>query len=192
MVLRDDHNNDVPMGEVGTVCVRSRAQMRGYWKDPERTAEAIDANGWLITGDLGRLDPRGVLSLVGRRTEMYIRGGYNVYPAEIENLLGDHPAVSRIAVVGVPTSVVGEMGVAYVVPRGTRPTLPPGSVESPGSGGLLDELRTVCKRELADYKAPERLVVVEDLPLTSMLKVDKRALAQRWLATDSLRVPTAR
>ena len=188
--LRDEDNVPVPVGQVGTVCIRSRAQMRGYWRDPERTREAIDAEGWLVTGDLGRLDERGVLSLVGRRTEMYIRGGYNVYPAEIENLLGDHRLVSRIAIVGVPTSVIGEMGVAYVVPSstsgtsGTSGTLPNGTVQSPGSGALLDELRAVCREELADYKAPDRLVVVDELPLTSMLKIDKRALAARWIEVD--------
>ena len=184
LVLRDDDGRAVATGEVGTVCVRSRAQMLGYWNDPARTAEAIDADGWLITGDLGRFDERGVLSLVGRRTEMYIRSGYNVYPAEIENLLGEHPSLSRIAIVGVPTSVVGEMGVAYVVPAGAYAGLPVGSVQSPGSGSLLDELRIVCRDELADYKAPECLVVLPDLPLTSMLKVDKRALAARWAETD--------
>lgn len=187
--LRDDDGNVVATGEVGTVCVRSRAQMLGYWKDPERTDEAIDANGWLLTGDLGRFDERGVLTLVGRRTEMYIRSGYNVYPAEIENLLSDHPALSRIAIVGVPTSVVGEMGVAYVVPSGDHRSLPVGSVQAPGSGALLDEIRAVCRGELADYKAPERLVVVEDLPVTSMMKIDKRALLARWTQTDSLNAP---
>ena len=106
----------------------------------------------------------------------------------IENLLGDHPGLARIAVVGVATPVVGEMGVAYVVaPVGD--STPVGTVQIPGSGGLLDELRTLCRRELADYKAPERLVVVEDLPLTSMLKVDKRALAQRWAQLDALHQP---
>ena len=182
--LRDDEGRVVPDGDVGTVCIRSRAQMRGYWRDPERTAEAIGPDGWLVTGDLGRIDDRGVLSLVGRRTEMYIRSGYNVYPAEVENLLGDHPSLTRIALVGVPTSVVGEMGVAYVVPSGDAERLTVGTVQAPGSGSLLDDLRAVCRRELADYKAPERLVVVDELPLTSMLKIDKRALARRWQETD--------
>jgi acyl-CoA synthetase (AMP-forming)/AMP-acid ligase II len=184
--LRDDEGRPVAVGEVGTVCVRSRAQMRGYWKDPDRTTEAIDPDGWLITGDLGRFDERGVLSLVGRRTEMYIRSGYNVYPAEIENLLGDHPLVARIAIVGVPTSVVGEMGVAYVVPAGDAVGFEVGSVQTPGTpgAGLLDSLRSVCRAELADYKAPERLVLVSELPLTSMLKVDKRALAAHWAEID--------
>ena len=138
-------------------------------------------HGALVTGDLGRFNSRGVLTLAGRRTEMYIRGGYNVYPAEIENLLGDHPGIARIAVVGVPAPVLGEIGVAYVVPAGAHAALVAGTVEGPGGGGLLDELRTVCRAALADYKAPDRLVVVAELPLTSMLKVDKRALAASWV-----------
>ena len=103
-------------GEVGTVCLRSRAVMRGYWLEPELTAAAIDPDGWLLTGDLGFLDERGDLHLAGRSTEMYIRGGYNIYPAEIENCMGGHAQVDRVAVVGTPAPVLGEIGVAFVVP----------------------------------------------------------------------------
>jgi acyl-CoA synthetase (AMP-forming)/AMP-acid ligase II len=98
---------------------------------------------------------------------MYIRGGYNVYPAEVEAALAEHPAVDRVAVVGVPDPVLGEVGVAYVVP--TAGTGPP----------ALDVLRAWCRDRLADYKAPDRMEVVDELPLTSMLKIDKRALVAR-------------
>jgi acyl-CoA synthetase (AMP-forming)/AMP-acid ligase II len=155
----------VPNGEVGTVCLRSRAMMRGYWEEPELTAAAIDPDGWLLTGDLGFLDQRGNLHLAGRSTEMYIRGGYNIYPVEIENCLGGHDQVDKVALVGTPAPTLGEIGVAFVVP--SDPSDPPG----------LESLRAFCKANLADYKAPDCLVVVDELPLTAMSKVDKRALA---------------
>jgi acyl-CoA synthetase (AMP-forming)/AMP-acid ligase II len=152
-------------GEVGEVCCKSPAMMREYWHDPERTAEVIDADGWLHTGDLGVVEADGNLRIVGRLKEMYIRGGYNVYPAEVEAALAEHPSVARVAVVGVPDPVLGEVGVAFVVAVGdaAEPT--------------LDGLRAWCRDRLADYKAPDRLELVDDLPLTSMLKVDKGALA---------------
>lgn len=156
-----------PDGEVGEVCCRSPAMMRGYWRDPARTADVIDADGWLHTGDLGVVGADGNLRIVGRLKEMYIRGGYNVYPAEVEAALAEHPSVARAAVVGVPDPVLGEVGVAFVVPV------------ADGAPPTLDGLRAWCRDRLADYKAPERLELVDDLPLTSMLKVDKRALAAR-------------
>ncbi len=139
--------------------------MRGYWHDPDRTAEVLGAEGWLTTGDLGFLDDRGYLTLVGRRSEMYIRGGYNVYPAEVERVLSEHPTVAQVAVLGVPDPVLGEIGYAFVV-------------AAAGQTPLLTDLRTYCRAALADYKAPDRLVVVDALPLTSVGKVDKRALAE--------------
>lgn len=150
---------------VGTVCLRSRAMMRGYWRDPDRTAEVIDAEGWLHTGDLGWLGDDGNLRLAGRSTEMYIRGGYNVYPIEVENCLGAHPGVAAAAVVGAPVADrLGEIGVLFAVPV-------------PGCHLDLGELRAFVKERLADYKAPDVLVTVESLPLTSIGKVDKKALA---------------
>jgi acyl-CoA synthetase (AMP-forming)/AMP-acid ligase II len=126
----------------------------------------LDDNSWLTTGDLGRFDDAGNLVLVGRKSEMYIRGGYNVYPAEVEAVLGEHPGVDKVAVVGVPDPVLGQIGAAYVVPaRGS-------GTDEPG----LDDLRAWCRRRLADYKAPDRLERLTELPLTSMLKVDKQAL----------------
>src|SRR5690242_8395455 len=94
----DDDGNPRPAGEVGRVRCRSGAVMRGYWHDPERTAEVLDADGWLTTGDLGFLDARDYLTLVGRRSEMYIRGGYNVYPAEVERVVSAHADVAQVAV----------------------------------------------------------------------------------------------
>jgi acyl-CoA synthetase (AMP-forming)/AMP-acid ligase II len=162
----DDDGRPVAAGQVGAVRCRSGAVMRGYWHDPVRTDEVLAADGWLSTGDLGCFDAAGNLRLAGRRTEMYVRGGYNVYPAEVEAVLGGHPGVQKVAVVGVPDSVLGEVGLAAVVLDPADPAGPP----------TLDGLRAWCWRTLADYKAPDRLVVVEELPLTSMLKVDKAAL----------------
>ena len=156
---------------VGEVHLRSGAMMRGYWQDPERTAEVIGDDGWLRTGDLGRLDDGGNLVLAGRRTEMYLRGGYNVYPVEVEAVLAEHPAVDRVAVVGVPDPVLGQLGAAFVV-AAAGATVPD-----------ADELRRWCKERLADYKAPDQVHVVDDLPLTSMSKIDKRALLERLATT---------
>jgi acyl-CoA synthetase (AMP-forming)/AMP-acid ligase II len=159
----DDERKSCATGVVGRVRCRSGAVMRGYWRDPARTADVIDAEGWLTTGDMGSLDERGYLTLVGRRSEMYIRGGYNVYPVEVEQVLSEHPDVAYVAVVGVPDHVLGEIGVAFVVAAaGAKPD--------------LDRLRAHCRAVLADYKAPDRLELLDALPLTAMGKVDKRAL----------------
>ncbi len=149
---------------VGRIAVRSAGVMQGYWRDPERTAEALSGDGWLLSSDLGRFDADGNLMLAGRTGEMYIRGGYNVYPIEVERLLSELPAVAAAAVIGVPAPTIGEIGVAFVVPA---------DADSPPS---LEVLRRHVRGELADYKAPDRLVLLEALPLTAMMKVDKAAL----------------
>jgi acyl-CoA synthetase (AMP-forming)/AMP-acid ligase II len=165
--LLDPDGTEVEPGEVGEIVVRSPMVMLGYWRDPTLTATVLDGEGWLHTGDLARADTRGDLRIVGRLKEMYIRGGYNVYPAEVEHVLTDHPGVDRVAVIGRPAPTIGEEGVAFVVPA--DPADPPD----------LEGLRSWCRDRIADYKAPDRLVLVESLPVTSMLKVDKRALAAR-------------
>jgi acyl-CoA synthetase (AMP-forming)/AMP-acid ligase II len=163
----DEDGNDQGPGEVGTVWLRSRAVMRGYWRDPEQTAKVITPDGWLVTGDLGWVGDDGNLRLVGRHAEMYIRGGYNVYPGEVENTLGTHPGVASCAVLGGGVPVLGEIGVAFVVPAS--------GCDAPS----LDELRVFVTEQLADYKAPDIVVPMESLPLTSMGKVDKQALKPR-------------
>jgi acyl-CoA synthetase (AMP-forming)/AMP-acid ligase II len=164
--LRDNEGRWVPNGEVGRVHIRSKCSMRGYWKDEERTAEALTPDGWLRSGDLGRLDAQGNLVLAGRTSDVYIRGGYNVYPLEVEQVLDEHPAVAQASVVGVPAPVIGEIGVAFIVPA--HPASPP----------TCQELQDWCRERLADYKAPDEIIVVESLPLTAMLKVDKAALVR--------------
>jgi acyl-CoA synthetase (AMP-forming)/AMP-acid ligase II len=170
--LVDDNGRAVTRGEVGRVRVRGACVMRGYWRNDEQTAAVLDNEGWLTSSDLGRLDGEGNLVLVGRTSDMYIRGGYNVYPLEVENVLAEHSGVDRAAVVGTAAPVIGEIGVAFVVPL---------DVAEPPS---LAELRSFVRERLADYKAPDRLVVVDTLPLTAMMKIDKVALATLAAATD--------
>jgi acyl-CoA synthetase (AMP-forming)/AMP-acid ligase II len=132
--------------------------------DPVASGAVLAPDGWLTTGDFGRLTPEGNLQLSGRAHERYIRGGYNVYPAEVEEALSSHPAIARAAVVGVADDVLGEVGVAVVV-------------AAPGAQPDLASLRAHCAGELSDYKAPDALVVVDELPLTPMMKVDPVRLA---------------
>jgi acyl-CoA synthetase (AMP-forming)/AMP-acid ligase II len=165
--IMDEAGDPAPRGAVGRIRIRGPVVMRGYWRDEEQTGKAFDDDGWLLSGDLGFLTPRGDLTLVGRTGDMYIRGGYNVYPLEVENVLLEHPAVAKVAVVGLPAPVIGEIGVAHVV--SADPAAPPG----------LEELRHWVRERLADYKAPDRLELLDDLPLTPMLKVDRAALVAR-------------
>jgi acyl-CoA synthetase (AMP-forming)/AMP-acid ligase II len=160
-------------GEVGEIICRSPAMMRGYWRDPELTDAVIDRDGWLHTGDLATIDADGIVRIVGRLKEMYIRGGYNVYPTEVEAVLADHPAIAQVAVVGLPDPVLGEIGGAFAV--AADPAHPP----------ALEELREWCRARIADYKAPDRLAVVAVLPVTPMHKVDKAALRTSYETTEA-------
>ena len=163
----DEDGLDMPPGTFGSVLCQSAAMMRGYWEDPEVTASVLNADGWLDTGDIGSLDEDGYLTLIGRRTEMYLRGGYNVYPAEVERVLSGHPSVSQVAIVAKADPVLGQIGVAFVVPtRGEdNPT--------------LAQIREWTLKSIANYKAPDIVTLVSELPLTSVGKVDKRALSDR-------------
>jgi acyl-CoA synthetase (AMP-forming)/AMP-acid ligase II len=164
LAVLDEEDRPVAGGAVGSVAIRSAAVMSGYYHDEAATREAFTAEGYVRTGDVGWVDERGRLHLVGRDKEMYVRGGYNVYPVEVEGVLSEHPAVAAVAVVPRPDEVMGETGVAVVVPRRGRP--------APG----LDELRSFGRKRLASYKLPDDVRVVESLPLTSMEKLDRQAL----------------
>lgn len=166
LALLDERDEAVPDGEVGTVCLRSPAAMSGYWRDPEMTRAAFTGGGFVRTGDLGWLDEHGRLHLVGRTKEMYVRGGYNVYPVEVEAVLSEHPSVRAVAVVPRADDVMGEIGVACVV--AADPRRPPS----------LGELRDFALDRLAKFKLPEALLAVDDLPLTAGDKVDRAALAR--------------
>lgn len=171
IAVRDTDGRPQTAGEVGELWLRSPTQMTGYWQDPEATATTV-VDGWLRTGDLARLDERGNVVLTGRAKEMFVRGGYNVYPAEVEAQLAGHPEVADVAVVPRADQVMGEVGLAVVVPR--DPDRPP----------TLDELRRYLDDRLAAYKHPEALRITDALPLTPMQKVDKRALADPRAPTD--------
>ncbi|MDW3215253.1 MAG: class I adenylate-forming enzyme family protein [Ilumatobacteraceae bacterium] len=157
------HDDPTGIGDVGEVCVRGPSVMTGYWGDPAATENTI-VDGWLHTGDLGRIDDQGCLRLAGRSKEMYIRGGYNVYPQEVEAVLNSHPGVRSVVVVPRPDAVMGEIGVAVIVPS------------TVGSLPTLDELRRFGAERLTHFKLPEALRLTDALPVTSMQKVDRRAL----------------
>ena len=148
---------------VGEVQFRGPSVIRGYWNDPQATAAAIDGDGWLATGDLGYLDEDGDLFLVDRKKEMIIRGGYNVYPREVEEVLYEHPAVLEAAVVGVPHESLGEDVAAIVVPR-------PGAELDP------EELKAWAKERVAAYKYPRHVVLVAELPKSPTGKILKRRI----------------
>jgi acyl-CoA synthetase (AMP-forming)/AMP-acid ligase II len=182
LAIVDDEGQEVPAGQVGRVRLRSNAVMCGYWGGPltgpgsagvtfdeDTTRDVLAGDGWLTTGDFGFVDAEeGCLHLVGRANELYIRGGYNVYPAEVEGVLSAQPGIAQAAVIGAPDPVLGEIGVAVVVLQ-----------EGTGVKGdeLFEQLRDAARSNLADYKSPDCVVVVDALPLTAMMKVDKRALA---------------
>jgi acyl-CoA synthetase (AMP-forming)/AMP-acid ligase II len=170
--IRDDDDRPVVPGEVGELCLRSPTQLRGYWRDLAATAATI-RDGWVHTGDLGRIDDAGCLRLAGRAKEMFIRGGYNVFPLEVEAVLASHPEVVDVVVVPRPDAVMGEVGVAVVIAR--DPSDPP----------TLDALRAYAGERLSAYKLPEALRIVDALPHTPMQKVDRKALAAHESSSPS-------
>jgi acyl-CoA synthetase (AMP-forming)/AMP-acid ligase II len=166
----DDEGTAAPPGQPGEIVTRGYHVMQGYLDDPEETAKAIDADGWLHTGDVGVLDERGYVRITDRKKDMFIAGGFNAYPAEIEGALLRHPAVGQVAVVGVPDERLGEVGMAFVVPRPSA-TLDP------------DELVAWARNEMANYKVPRYVELVDALPLNASGKVLKYALRERARAS---------
>ena len=158
-------------GAVGEICARGYLVMRGYLNAPEATAAAIDADGWLRTGDLGSMDERGYLRIAGRSKDMIIRGGENIYPREIEEVLISHPAVAEAAVLGFPDEHYGEVVAAAIRP--IRPAAP-----GPADGNLPRELSDFCRARLAAYKVPVRWLVTEAFPLTASGKIRKDVLLE--------------
>jgi acyl-CoA synthetase (AMP-forming)/AMP-acid ligase II len=167
-VLAD--GSEAPRGEPGEVWVRGYNVMRGYFEDAAETAKAVDADGWLHTGDVAVMDARGYLRITDRIKDMYIYGGFNCYPAEIENSIYQHPGVAQVAVIGVPHERQGEIGMAFVVP-------------APGAALDPDELIAWCKRNMANYKVPGSVRVLAALPQNASGKVLKTEL--RKLAAGS-------
>jgi len=153
------------VGEAGEILVRGDFVMNGYWRRPEATAEAIDADGWVHTADVGVALPDGAIRLAGRMKEMFVSGGYNIYPREIENVIESHHDVLHAAVIPVDDEVFGEVGQAFVEATG-------------GSGVSAGELQAYCRERMANYKVPKRFTVIEEMPMLPIGKIDKNALRE--------------
>jgi fatty-acyl-CoA synthase len=162
----DERGRIVPPGVPGELCTRGYCVMLGYWDDPDKTAEAVDAAGWMHTGDLATLDASGYCNIVGRIKDMVIRGGENVYPREIEEFLYAHPKIQDVQVIGVPDRKYGEELCAWVVPK-------------PGSDLCADEVRAFCEGRIARYKIPRYVKLVEGFPLTVTGKVQKYLMREQ-------------
>ncbi|NUU24365.1 MAG: AMP-binding protein, partial [Streptomycetaceae bacterium] len=154
---------DMPTGEPGEIWVRGYNVTHGYLDDPASTAEAIDPDGWLHTGDIGHLDQHGNLAITDRLKDLFIVGGFNVSPAEVEQVMSGHPAVSEVAEIGVPDERLGEVGRAYVIPQ-------------PGASADPDEIGAWLRGRMANFKVPRSIAVVDTLPRNATGKVQKTEL----------------
>lgn len=168
--IADDDGNDLPRGEQGEVLIRGYQVMVGYFDAPEQTAETIDADGWLHTGDVGVMNDDGYLKITDRTKDMFIVGGFNAYPAEIESLMAEHPDIAQASVVGVPDERMGEVGYAFVVLK-------------TGAQATAADIKTWAKGHMANYKAPATVEIIEALPVNAGGKVMKFELRDLAVAT---------
>jgi len=166
VICVDSDGKEVPRGKSGEIWVRGYNVMRGYFNDPEETAKAIDAEGWLHTGDVGIMDERGYIQITDRIKDMFIMGGFNVYPAEVENLLFQHEEIAQAAVIGVPDERMGEVGMAFVVP-------------TPGASLDADAVVAWSREHMANFKVPRFVEVVDALPTNASGKIMKFELRER-------------
>lgn len=164
----DAEGRIVPRGVTGEFCTRGYSVMRGYWNDPGKTAEAVDAGGWMHTGDLATMDDEGYVNIVGRLKDMVIRGGENIYPREIEEFLYRHPKVQDVQVVGVPDVKYGEELCAWIKLRD-------------GESATADEIREFCKGQIAHYKVPRHIKFVSEYPMTITGKIQKYLMRQQTI-----------
>jgi len=167
--VMDDAGQPVPGGEIGGIQVRGANVFQGYWRMPEKTAEEFTADGFFKTGDVGRIDADGYVTIVGRSKDLIISGGYNVYPAEIEGRINDMPGVAESAVVGVPHPDFGEVGVAVVIAK-------------PGAALAPERILAALKADMANFKLPKRCYLVSELPRNTMGKVQKNLLREQYKA----------
>lgn len=165
VIVADENRHAVPAGEPGEVLIRGYNIMKGFIGNPEATAEAIDDEGWLHTGDIGVMDEAGNLRITDRMKDMFIVGGFNAYPAEIENILLTHPELSQVAVLGIPDNRMGEIGVAFVIAK-------------PGSAVSAADIVAWSRESMANYKVPRHVFVVDEFPLNASGKVLKYALRE--------------
>jgi long-chain acyl-CoA synthetase len=174
--LVNDCGADITVNEEGELCIRGEIVMPGYWQDPEATREVLDAEGWLHTGDVARQDEDGFVYIVGRKKDMIISGGFNIYPVEVERVIEGHPGVQEVAVIGVPDAIWGEAVKAVVVPR-------------PGVTIATEDIIALCTRHMASYKKPRSVdIVVEELPKNFQGKILKRELRDRYWQGHARRV----
>jgi long-chain acyl-CoA synthetase len=163
MRLVDEHRRVAPAGEAGEIAIRGHNVMKGYWNRAAASADAIDADGWFYSGDIARIDDDGYFFIVDRKKELIIRGGYNVYPREVEEILYEHPAVREAAVIGIPHPALGEeIGAAVAL--------------KPGSQVTESDLRDFVKANIAAYKYPRHVWFVDELPKGPTGKILKRAI----------------
>ena len=160
----DEFGKDMAVGETGELCFKGDAVIKGYYGMPEKSAETF-RDGWVHTGDMGYLDEEGFIYLRGRKKEMYIQGGFNVYPVEVENLIARHPKVAMVAGIGVPDEILGEVGRYYIVPY-------------PDTNPTEEEIKAFCKEHLADYKVPRQVIFRPELPMTPAGKIMKSRLEE--------------
>jgi acyl-CoA synthetase (AMP-forming)/AMP-acid ligase II len=167
----DEEGREVARGEPGEVVVRGYNVMRGYFEDAEETRATIDSDGWLHTGDVAVMDERGYLRITDRLKDMFIVGGFNCYPAEIESQMYRHEEIAQVAVIGVPDERMGEVGMAFVVPM-------------PGTKPSAEAIVAWCRDRMANYKVPRRVEIVDALPMNAAGKVTKFVLRERALAAS--------
>ena len=167
--VQDDDGSALPTGEIGGIQVKGPNVFKGYWRMPEKTKEEFTADGWFKTGDVGKIDADGYVTIVGRSKDLIISGGYNVYPAEIEGYINEMPGVAESAVVGVPHPDFGEAVVAVVVPK-------------PGAALDAGAITATLKGKIANFKVPKKVDVTPDLPRNAMGKVQKNLLRERHKA----------
>lgn len=170
----DFDGSQLPIESIGEIAVRGPGVMRGYYRQPGETAQVFTDDGYFLTGDLGMIDDEGYLHVVGRRKEMIIRGGFNVYPREVEDRLHAHPAVLDVAVVGLPHEVLGEVACACIV-------LVEGAIVTG------EEIKEFCREVLADYKVPDLVRFLDSFPMTGSGKVRRVELARMVSAEESSR-----
>ena len=163
--IADDDKKALPIGDMGELACRGYNVMMGYYNMPDKTAESIDEEGWLYSGDLATMDEEGYVQIVGRKKDMLICGGFNVYPAEIEEYLFTHPKVQNVSVIGMPDNVMGEVAVAYIIPR---------------EGMSIDpqEIVDFCVSEIANFKVPRYVQVIHEFPMTQSGKIKKFRLRE--------------
>ena len=165
--VRGDDGNTLPTGEIGGIEVKGPNVFKAYWRMPEKTKEEFTADGWFKTGDVGKIDGRGYVNIVGRSKDLIISGGYNVYPAEIEGYINDMPGVAESALVGVPHPDFGEVGVAVVIAK-------------PGAQLSGESVLASLKAQLANFKIPKKCFVLPELPRNTMGKVQKNLLREQY------------